>query len=859
MSFTTQRQVFASLLASTLAASGCAEPEPADEPEATTAVERVVVHFDGAGQPVVSRERVARDVVRAEEAARERGGSASAKVSLDSGCGGASFWAYSGAGRTGTQLCVFGRGTLSLADLGWYGGFGSYWAGNEAGLLADATAGAAFGCEEPFGPYALANTGACGRGADTLVFGAEPTAHLRIGTFNAAFVTDTWVDAAFVPACTDHVCRANLLADRIILSNYDVIALNEVFDNDAREVLVTRLRGAYPHFVAKLSTDTFDDDSGLMLFSRLPFIAPSRVDTSRFPTGSDLEAESAGAPWPQVGFVEFDRCDDFDCRAAKGAGYVRLLQPATGRTFGVLFSHTQASYGSDSAAEREEKRQIRRSQLEQARDLLAALSAGGLDDLGDQVFFLGDLNINGDQDAGVPEWWDTFGFGSWTPLTSGTPLFDAWAYLQSPDDRGLSQDSERLDYVLTQTPDTLQGALCVQHLSLAQNLAVNGPIFDHAFGPGLGGSQNLSDHQGVNAELGPAGPQCNPRTAATPPLDTWLAGSIALPGSVQWWYLPEPGTYTLSVLGDAVSSEVYAASDLSRPRGAEPAVDGVPHNGTTIASREPMYVKVYARNPRWSGGYQLRVHRHACTHPGDYCRLFAGKTQSLTMTAPWYQDDAAWYLVTTEVADSGRPQALAFGVDASVPLTLELRDAATMAPVLGSSAPHYDWTGWHTRARSSDGTLDGGSYWLLARRTSTAPVSLEAWFDTNLTHFHGPARGGTPLTLACDDETELGEDEIAVQVVVDGVWRGQYPLGEFDEGSWMSLPPELQDLRYVDRLELRLVEHDPGVDDWSDWVRIGNLAAESPAAAYDTGTAPGVRHFTIDDTGEYTLRYNLGW
>ena len=62
-------------------------------------------------------------------------------------------------------------------------------------------------------------------------------------------------------------------------SRPEVIAFNEVFDDEGREVLTQRLKALWPNFTDKI-TGLRLDDSGLILFSIFPF--------ATFPDGSTL-------------------------------------------------------------------------------------------------------------------------------------------------------------------------------------------------------------------------------------------------------------------------------------------------------------------------------------------------------------------------------------------------------------------------------------------------------------------------------------------------------------------------------------------------------------------------------------------
>src|SRR5262249_7376091 len=108
--------------------------------------------------------------------------------------------------------------------------------------------------------------------------------------------------------------EATLVADEIIKAagNLDVIALNEVFDEDARKRLVTRLSPHFPHRVEYIDHGLNLEDSGLMLFSKFPF-APLPKSSAIYTDGT------VKATTGDVGFTLFSFGDSagVDAFAAK--------------------------------------------------------------------------------------------------------------------------------------------------------------------------------------------------------------------------------------------------------------------------------------------------------------------------------------------------------------------------------------------------------------------------------------------------------------------------------------------------------------------------------------------------------------
>ena len=95
---------------------------------------------------------------------------------------------------------------------------------------------------------------------------------LRLMTFNVQMLP--LVAATWEGVSDDAEERAERVADAILSippnERPDVIAFNEAFNEDGRDRLEARL-AAWPNKVLKIDNGVFDNDAGLMLFSRLPF------------------------------------------------------------------------------------------------------------------------------------------------------------------------------------------------------------------------------------------------------------------------------------------------------------------------------------------------------------------------------------------------------------------------------------------------------------------------------------------------------------------------------------------------------------------------------------------------------------
>jgi len=551
---------------------------------------------------------------------------------------------------------------------------------------------------------------------------------IRIGTFNAQFL----------PGSDDDESRSARIAHRILDSGYDIIALNEVFDEEARGGFVEMLRDEYPHFVAFLDDDAIgSQDSGLMLFSVFPFepLPISTYQAGRHGRNNVMAENGRLGDWGgDVAFIEYREHMRIDTMSAKGAALVRIRNPQTGRIYNVVFTHTQASYPED-----EESHEnwigpinIRASQLEQIQRLIdGTLTSTQI--AREDLFVLGDLNIDGDlRDPNhgsatccapnLYEWVERFR----TPGSFFTDtLHDTWAFEQPADDRGVTFDpgltnflhwgpdfvpdmGARLDYILrSRTPGPQTEALCVQHLTLAYNLRDGAPSLSDYPAPlrppeggigrrGIGrlGVNDLSDHLGLNADINRWAEYCNPLEAWGAPLDVLLPGRITYPGSMQWFRFDDPGTYSFALQGAGTEYRVYEASDMSRPVpqffnqtreirvvvavGAEALGERRLMAQKYVLPTAPFFIRVFMPDRAATGTYEFAAHRHEGSSRDDAIQLWPNDPHWRALpSTPLNAEDTTWFQIRTERADSGKSQQLRFVVDqytADV-FSLELRTA----------------------------------------------------------------------------------------------------------------------------------------------------------------------------------------
>ena len=157
----------------------------------------------------------------------------------------------------------------------------------------------------------------------------------------------------------DHqAARAQEMVKLLQAEDYDVVVLQEAFDQRSIRILTEGLRVDYPYMLLPQKRNIFHINNGLMVLSRLPI-----EDTAT---------------------IFFDRCAGNDCMADKGAV---LIQVSKGEhTYQVIGTHAQAEEGKHYA-------DIRSHQYAQIRELLIEQHA----EKGMTQIVVGDLNTKQSQ------------------------------------------------------------------------------------------------------------------------------------------------------------------------------------------------------------------------------------------------------------------------------------------------------------------------------------------------------------------------------------------------------------------------------------------------------------------------------
>jgi hypothetical protein len=461
---------------------------------------------------------------------------------------------------------------------------------------------------------------------------------------------------------------------------FDVLVLNEVFSDVSREAIYNELKSDFPHWVKEIDGPmNFPagknlSDSGLALFSRYPFglltdepdSAYYEADTSdlrtffgacrpnhpkyRAPTPEELDS---GIPvniqcdWSRTLAFEYTVNKNDDGKAAKGWALANILGP--GRPLNIGFTHLQADYWEDG----DFYPGTRQEQLPVIKELMARRLRSDVDA---DTILVGDMNIDGlasnfreplaPATAASPnqKMIDSEYGKSIRTNVAGLPFYDIWR-TTSPEDDGQTHrffgPPARYDYFL------INGAGYYDSVTPWSPLA---PRFLSNYGHGYTCPQYLrrafqegpSDHIGLILDLGPWSEACRPDMAILPERESGWArsrqavhgGTLPEPGSVMWYRVNEPGTYSVGFPAgsDAAARlrvEMYPVNDLSfvvQPfaRNSSARVPGVHDDFDTtsmFSGTQPFYLRVFDPEGRTSGAYQLLVKQHDCSSVEWECPL----------------------------------------------------------------------------------------------------------------------------------------------------------------------------------------------------------------------------------------------
>lgn len=617
--------------------------------------------------------------------------------------------------------------------------------------------------------------------------------------------------------------RAEEKAERIVNdllalpanSRPQVIAFNEVFDDEGRATLISGLKSFWPHITKKISGLRLDD-SGLIVFSVFPFVT--------LPDGSDLYQEM------------FSDADGFDQLTAKSFGIVKVDAPLAGTT--IIFTHMQAS--SDEVED--EFSEVRAKQFKQIFNALGEV----LEDDGHlgRVVLMGDLNVRGDKGATAGEWATLFGkppvgkpFG---------PLLDGWRTFMLPPgspvviDEGYTQRNvktglrQRLDYMCFCRPGHADFRLVPHRMFIRFN--------------------QQSDHFGLEGIVALTTANCTPSDAidllAVPgnlqsPTNPSTVRSVVLnfpiKGGYQWVYLRKPGTFSIWPSKDD-SFDCFAVSDMSTPlsrldsirwRDLPPSISysseklkAMNPRGEVFASREPFFIAL-RRIREGTGTSSLTVIEHAGECPATAIGLELNG--SVNSTFPIGQtlglDDTCWFKATIAPLFTNLPRSEVFSVTnpGNLKLTVEVQDdrhavlhgANDSVDTVRLEAPLSAMPLMHLTLKRANQTVNG------FKVSWTSPASF--------------LRLDMPIHLHVDDETSVDHllfvnpsDEPSLQINMDGdpfqLFSGTWDDADTGE-EWPNLDqairgriqqrfPGVTRIGFVQDISISYVEPDVAAQGW---------------------------------------------
>lgn|GEM_PF-4600633 len=645
------------------------------------------------------------------------------------------------------------------------------------------------------------------------------TERLRLVSFNTHLVPGSGYDGAWATVPIDSWAveeHAAEIAQRILLHKdaYDVIVLNEVFDGDALDILISALKAEFPHYIADFEgarslgylpspipfslpdiLPSFVPDpyasAGLAIFSRFKFqdIGPGNHGFSA--TGSvDVEKKAV--------YEDFDAYAGSDGLAHKGVAIVRIERD--GRLYTIAFTHLQADY----PASGEYYPEVRAKQLAQIRALLERTVDFTVKK--QDILLVGDLNIEGWIDfppfrgstAARPNpamAASEYGRGIWGQLdvlgglgasvpgglpVDGLPFYDTWR-TTSPEDQGIThflptEETGRLDYALLYGG----GYYVAGAPSLSETHFYSSEVHDRQCPQWLHSALKgaPSDHVGVFLELGPIGPACRPDLAIVPrftPAQPEFSDPVQLakPGQVKWYRVNQPGTYSIGFRRGTnpqghLAVDVFAAHDLARSIVSVPDVpDRTVDHGlgcrdarhfacvfdtkTYFVDKGPFYVRVYAPSGRVTGSTELFIRKNQCSSVEDGCWMAPG--DGLREYDGHPTQDEFFLQFRTYRSFNNVPQDCVASYHSDGPGMIS---GASYGRVPDDGGGPSGGTAWWS-------DMGPDTYVLRVRRVDRS-VPIRAGWDTTLWYLE-------PQSIYCADETGMDafqNDEILAEVGVGG-------------------------------------------------------------------------------------------
>jgi hypothetical protein len=624
----------------------------------------------------------------------------------------------------------------------------------------------------------------------------------------------------------------------------DIIAFNEVFNEDGREVLRAGLLPGWPHVAYKLDNCFLKQDSGLLLFSRLPFVdLPSQMYP--FP-GIVKDAK--------VAFFSFTESAGWDSAACKGVGIVQVL---TG--FGLItlaFTHLQAAYEGVEDLHRD----VRQNQMTAIETVLDLLGPPGGGAGRPTTILMGDLNIRGDPKADSDEWSATFAIGS---SAWATEFVDGWRAYMHPPGASIELDP---GYTNNDLETALLSRLDYQVFTTGIRELVPQHMFTRL--------RNLSDHWALESVVHIRTPNCTPSDAiqlgSVVPSShgfRYVAVDLQYEGSYQWIFVAEPGTYSLYWERD-VAIVVYNADNLTDPvnpfdgsdlrlmdnpdRLQEAAQHGFGPRGALFAPTGPFFILVrsnrFASAKFFVGAATVVVLRHSGASAGEAIALLPWQTPvnpELPSGKPLGNEDLCWFRAKIDRAYAGGPHSSHFLLNnmSGKAAGFELQDAnfQILDSAHGSGLLDLELT--------EPGPED---VYLVLRRTDQQQTSFLVSWKSGLTYLRDD-KNVRPIGLRAIDETGwdwTGSDEIRMKLFADDQTSPFHETywDDADTDEFWSLSGDVEEIAFVHYVGVEVDEE-------------GDFTASSPGAGTVTALTDGVtrsRMIGIDvQSGTYRFECTL--
>lgn len=688
--------------------------------------------------------------------------------------------------------------------------------------------------------------------------GAHPSAQpetYRILTYNVQGLPDPPFDQEGVYGIHEDF-RARRISQRILEGGFDIVALNEVFDDSMRTSFLNELSPFYTFIIPEFAPTLWKlQDSGLMLFSRLPMV-PFRP---QFPYLCYSIVETLLNSCSSA-FHSYTNAAGDDALADKGIGFARFFNPTAGKFLNVFFTHMQAD-GSMFATPAE----TRAARAAQVSEALAFIDTYSQSPATEDTVVLGDLNIPY-KDNGIltPEYVNLIASGGF----GAAGFVDPWHVEHSPDDEGFTFDpalnsaaapgaEERLDYILFR--ESSETGACFQHQTLQRHFTTEEQVGDNYV------ATDLSDHYGLAAWIGLETAHCSPALAVQDPTDGPHQFYVFHPQATTWLRYNSPGTYTIKILSpDPIEVTAYPVTDLSSPikpfEGSpiqQTDASGRPSEGVVFAPAVPFYVRLRPTGATFTGDLTFYTKEHTGRTFEDAIGLdpFEEQFQEQMTIGVSNPMEKVHYMFHQHPLYSGAAQALSFETKdhAGLPLNITLYDANRVAfPGLATPTPAEPAQRLDVDPATSP--VPGGElkmYFVVDRLDDLSRYgSYRVAWTTNLVRLDLKR---LKVLVQNDPDVDDGYDEIHVYVTIDDTPEQHMYLGDFDQEQSKNFPSWLSGIGFADGVTVRIIEEDDFAN--GDWDDFGSRTIGRPPGPVSDDPHTGAKDFTSSDGGEYRVRY----